>query len=87
MDFYIYKGKYNSYTVYVLVGKINDENAIVTDLKFKGEVDKDILNNIINIVSNISSNDLNNLYENDFEFNRIGDSVKEIIKISEDVVQ
>ena len=36
---------------------------------------------------NISSNDLNNLYENDFEFNRIGDSVKEIIKISEDVVQ
>ena len=87
MDFYIYKGKYNSYSVYVLVGKINDENAIVTDLKFKGEVNKEILNNIIDIVSNINSNDLNSLYESDFEFKQIGDSVKENIKISEDVIQ
>lgn len=87
MDFYIYKGKYNAYSVYLIVGKINDENAIVTDLKFKGEVDKDVLDNILDVVSNIDTNSLQDFYESDFEFNQVGNLVKEKIKIADGVVQ
>lgn len=87
MDFYIYKGKYNSYSVYLIVGKINDENAIVTDLKFKGEVNKEILDNVLKVVGNIDSNTLQDFYESDFDFNQVGNLVKEKIKIAEDVVQ
>jgi hypothetical protein len=87
MDFYIYKGKYNAYSVYLIVGKINDENAIVTDLKFKGEVNKEILDNVLDVVSNIDSNTLQDFYESDFDFNQVGNLVKEKIKIADGVVQ
>ena len=87
MDFYIYKGKYNAYSVYLIVGKINDENAIVTDLKFKGEVNKEILDNVLDVVSNIDSNTLQDFYESDFHFNQVGNLVKEKIKIADGVVQ
>ena len=87
MDFYIYKGKYNAYSVYLIVGKINDENAVVTDLKFKGEVNKEILDNVLDVVSNIDSNTLQDFYESDFHFNQVGNLVKEKIKIADGVVQ
>ena len=66
---------------------MNKRVIINTDLKFKGEVDKEILDNVLDVVSNIDSNTLQDLYESDFDFNQVGNLVKEKIKIAEGIVQ
>lgn len=81
-EFFIYKGKYDAYIVYLIINKIDDAKVVVTDLKFKNEVNKEILDTVLNSISEIKNNDLSELYEINFNFSKTGQIVKEKIVIS-----
>lgn len=69
-ELYIFKGKYYSYATYIIITKV-DDNVIVADLKFTGEVKEDILTSIFNTLTTTSKSDINTLLNNDFEFNDV----------------
>ena len=66
-DFYIFKGKYLDYSVYVITSDLNG-NTVVADLKFKGEVDENVVSSLLNSITTIDSKDLTLFYNNNFEF-------------------
>lgn len=69
-EFYIFKGKYFEYAVYVIVNQIDDNIVSITDLKFIGEVKEEILDNILTSLSDVHENDKLLLKEN-FDFKDI----------------
>lgn len=77
-EFYIFKGKYYEYAVYVIVTPIDDDTTAIVDLKFTGEVNEDILNNILDLLSNTKKANLAPIKEN-FEFKNLVPQFKNII--------
>lgn len=74
-DYYLFKGKYYDYSVYVIVTNINEEKVLVTDLKFKGEVDDILLNNILSVMGNVKENNTTDLFKDNFEFKDISNEI------------
>lgn len=70
-DFYIFKGKYYDYSVYVITLSLNNTSTIVADLKFKGEVDDAVLSNVLSSLTTVSTKDLTAFYKSDFNFGDI----------------
>lgn len=67
-EIYVFKGKYYSYSVYLIISKVNDNTVAVTDLKFTGEVEENVLNSILNSLTTISVKDMSNFLKDNFEF-------------------
>ena len=70
-DFYIFKGKYYDYSVYIITSSLDSKNTVIADLKFKGEVDDAVLTNVLNSLKTVSVKDLTAFYKNDFSFGDI----------------
>lgn len=70
-DFYIFKGKYYDYSVYIITSSLDSTNAVIADLKFKGEVDDTVLANVLSSLKTVSVKDLTAFYKNDFSFGDI----------------
>ena len=77
-EFYIFKGKYYEYAVYTIVTEIDSDTVALVDLKFIGEVDENILNNVLDMLSNMKKYD-NTLIKENFEFKNILPSFKKVI--------
>jgi len=82
-DFYLFKGKYYDYSVYVIVTEL-DENMLVADLKFKGEVDDVLLNNILKAMAEVKEKNTANLFKDNFEFQDISSEIKSISQKTEE---
>ena len=79
-EVHIFKGKYVSYAVYVIVNEVDEDTVAVTDLKFTGEVDDEILNNILNSVTTVTLKDMSNIIKDEFQFNDITGIFKSVIE-------
>ena len=77
-EFYIFKGKYYEYAVYVIVSPVDDDTCAIVDLKFTGEVNEDVLNSLLDSISNMSKANLAPIKEN-FEFKNLIPQFKNII--------
>lgn len=75
-DFHIFKGKYYSYTVYVIINKVDEKTIAITDLKFTGEVSESILNSTLESLSTIAYKDMSGLFSENFDFQYLGNVVK-----------
>ena len=84
-EYFLYKGKYENYSVYLILQKYDDKTVILTDLKFKGEIRKDVLDTILESLSNIKTNNLNKLYEDDFKFEPVGSIISDVAKKEEEM--
>lgn len=82
-DFYLFKGKYYDYSVYVIVTEL-DDNMLVVDLKFKGEVDDVLLNNILKAMTEVKEKNTANLFKDNFEFQDISNEIKKISQKTEE---
>lgn len=82
-DFYLFKGKYYDYSVYVIVTEL-DNNMLVADLKFKGEVDDVLLNNILKAMTEVKEKNTANLFKDNFEFQDISSEIKSISQKTEE---
>jgi len=82
-DYYLFKGKYYNYSVYVIVTGMDDDKLIVTDLKFKGEVDDILLNNILTFMSTVKENNNEELFKDNFEFKDFSNEISSISQIEE----
>jgi hypothetical protein len=80
-DFYIFKGKYYDYSVYIITSSLDSTNAVIADLKFKGEVDDEVLNNVLSSLKTVSVKDLTTFYKNDFSFGDIASLVTSNINV------
>lgn len=78
-ELYIFKGKYYSYATYVIINKIDNDTVAVTDLKFTGEVQEDVLDGILNSLTTISVKDMSNFLTNNFEFNDVTNVLEQVI--------
>lgn len=77
-EFYIFKGKYYEYAVYVIVSPVDDDTCVIVDLKFTGEVNEDILNSLLDSISNMKKANVAPIKEN-FEFKNLIPQFKNII--------
>lgn len=75
-DFYIFKGKYLDYSVYVMTVNLNG-NTVVADLKFKGEVDENIVSSLLNSMTTLDSKDLALFFGENFEFTDVTSLIKD----------
>lgn len=82
-EFYVFKGKYQNYTVYVITTKLESNNTVVADLKFKSEVDEDVLEKVLETLSTVSTKDLTEFYNNNFDFGTITNLVKDNIVVED----
>ena len=84
-EFQIFKGKYASHTVYVIINQIDDDIIAVTDLKFKGEVDDEVINNVLKCLTNVNKVDMEKFTENEFQFENVNPLLEGIIsKVEEE---
>lgn len=79
-EFYIFKGKYYSYSVYIIINEVNENTIAITDLKFVGEVEEDVLNGLLNSLTTASVKDMSNFMKDNFEFNDNSNILNNIIK-------
>lgn len=79
-EFYVFKGKYYSYSVYIIINEVNDNTIAITDLKFVGEVEEDVLNGLLNSLTTVSVKDMSNFMKDNFEFNDNSKILNNIIK-------
>lgn len=79
-EFHLFKGKYYDYSVFVIVTKLDEDSLVVVDLKFKGEVDDVLLNNILTAMSNVKENNTEELFKDNFEFVDITEQIKTVSK-------
>ena len=77
-EFYIFKGKYFEYTVYVIVTEVSDDTVALVDLKFTGEVDENILNSILDSLATAHVFNETPVKEN-FEFKNLTQSFKKVV--------
>jgi len=83
-NFYLFKGKYyEDYSVYVIVTEL-DNNMLVVDLKFKGEVDDVLLNNILKSMTEVKEKNTDNLFKDNFKFQDISSEIKNASKKTEE---
>lgn len=82
-DFYIFKGKYYDYSVYIITLGLNNTNTIVADLKFKGEVDDAVLSNVLSSLTTVSTKDLTTFYKNDFNFGDISSLITSNVSVED----
>ena len=76
-EYYVFKGKYQNYTVYVITTKLENNTTVVADLKFKGEVEEDVLEKVLNTMSTVSAKSLTEFYDENFDFSTITGLVKD----------
>lgn len=69
--FHIFKGKYDSYAVYVIINELDEKKISVTDLKFTGEVKEDILEETLESLSLLKKVEDKILSKEKFTFNNI----------------
>lgn len=74
-EYYLFKGKYYNYSVYVILTSVGKEKMLVTDLKFKGEVDDILLNSILSVMGEIKENNTQELFKDNFEFQDLSEQV------------
>ena len=68
-EFHLFKGKYyEDYSVFVIVTELDEDSLVVVDLKFKGEVDDILLNNVLTAMADIKQNNTDELFKDNFEF-------------------
>ena len=72
---HIFKGKYELYVVYVVITKINDNEIIISDLKFKGAVNTEIYNTLLDKVSQIKDGEMTNFKSSNFNFDSFNDKI------------
>lgn len=77
-EFYIFKGKYFEYTVYVIVTEVSDDTVALVDLKFTGEVDENILNSILDSLATAHVFNETPVKEN-FEFKNLTQNFKKVV--------
>ena len=78
-EFHLFKGKYyDDYSVFVIVTELDEDTLIVVDLKFKGEVDDILLNNILVMMTDVRKNNAEELFKNNFEFVDIKEQIKSV---------
>lgn len=82
-EYYLFKGKYYDYSVYVIVTELDDNQILTADLKFKGEVDDILLNNILVSMGSLKEKATDSLFKDNFEFNDISKQVGDISKNQE----
>ncbi len=82
-EYYLFKGKYYDYSVYVIVTELDDNQIITADLKFKGEVDDILLNDILVSMGSLKEKATDSLFKDNFEFNDISNQVGDISKNQE----
>ena len=70
-DFYIFKGKYYDYSVYIITTSLDNTNTIVADLKFKGEVSETVIGNLLTALSTMKAESMSDFYSANFDFNDI----------------
>lgn len=75
-NYYIFKGKYYDYSVYVIVTELSSDSIVVVDLKFKGEVDDILLNEVLKSMSDVKTNNTTELFKDNFEFQNISNEIK-----------
>lgn len=80
IDYFLYKGKQENYSVYLILQEVDDSTVLATNLKFKGEIKKEVLDTILDSFSSVKGNNLNKLYESDFNFSQLGDVVTKFAK-------
>jgi hypothetical protein len=73
----VFKGKYQNYTVYVITTKLENNTTVVADLKFKGEVEEDVLEKVLTTMSTVSVKNLTEFYDENFDFGTITGLVKD----------
>lgn len=76
-EYYVFKGKYQNYTVYVITTKLENNTTVVADLKFKGEVEEDVLEKVLTTMSTVSTKSLTEFYDENFDFGTITGLVKD----------
>lgn len=76
-EYYVFKGKYQNYTVYVITTKLENNTTVVADLKFKGEVEEDVLEKVLTTMSTVSAKSLTEFYDENFDFSTITGLVKD----------
>ena len=76
-EYYVFKGKYQNYTVYVITTKLENNTTVVADLKFKGEVEEDVLEKVLTTMSTVSTKSLTEFYDENFDFSTITGLVKD----------
>ena len=76
VKYHIFKGKYYDYSVYVIVTELSDDSIIFVDLKFKGEVDDILLNEVLKSMSDVKTNNTTELFKDNFEFQNISNEIK-----------
>lgn len=76
-EYYVFKGKYQNYTVYVITTKLENNTTVVADLKFKGEVEEDVLEKVLTTMSTVSVKNLTEFYDENFDFGTITGLVKD----------
>lgn len=76
-EYYVFKGKYQNYTVYVITTKLENNTTVVADLKFKGEVEEDVLEKVLTTMSTVSVKNLTGFYDENFDFGTITGLVKD----------
>ena len=77
-EFYIFKGKYFEYTVYVIATEVSSDTVALVDLKFTGEVEENVLNSILDSLANAHEFDETPVKEN-FEFKNLVPSFKKVV--------
>lgn len=83
-DFHLFKGKYYEYSVFVIVTELDDSSVLAVDLKFKGEVDDVLLNNILKSMAEVKENDTAGLFKDNFEFKDISNEIKLVSQKTEE---
>jgi len=79
-EFHLFKGKYYDYSVFVIVTELDEDSLVVVDLKFKGEVDDILLNNILTSMTSVKENNTEELFKDNFEFVDITEQIKSVSK-------
>ena len=80
-EFYLFKGKYyEDYSVFVIVTELDENTLVAVDLKFKGEVDDILLNNILTSMTSVKENNTQELFKDNFEFVDIAEQIKSVSK-------
>jgi len=80
-EFYLFKGKYyEDYSVFVIVTELDEDTLVAVDLKFKGEVDDILLNNILTSMTSVKENNTQELFKDNFEFIDITEQIKSVSK-------
>lgn len=78
-EFHIFKGKYYSYSVYVIFNKVSDTLLTVADLKFVEEPKEDIIDGLLTSLTTVKLNDMTSILKDNFEFKNVATVVEGVL--------